>query len=162
MNRQSLNNLSIKQLLHQFADILDELKIRRVVRTRNNPVADYAEWLAARALELTLERNSKLGYDAQNKKGERFQIKGRRLDAINKSHLLSVIRNLAAQEFDYLIGILFDRDFVVMEAYRIPHQLLGKYARYSEHQNGHILHLKGPILQNPMVEDLTRIFKKAQ
>jgi len=162
MNEENLNNLSEKQLLHQYADILDKLRSCGVVRTRNNPVADYAECLAARALELTLERNSKLGYDAKNTKGERFQIKGRRLDATNQSRQLSVIRNLAAQEFNYLIGVLFDHDFIVMEAYKIPHQFIGKYARYNKHQNGHIFQLKGPILQDPMVENVTRIFKEVQ
>jgi len=157
-----LNNISIKGLLHQFAAIMDELKTRGVVRTRNNPVADYAEYLTANALKLTLEHNSKLGYDAQGEKGERFQIKGRRLDETNKSRQLSVIRNLNSKEFDYLIGVLFDHDFIVMEAYRIPHQLISKYAKYSKHQNGHILYLKGPILQESVVENLTHIFKEVQ
>ena len=35
------------ELLKCFADVLDELKERGVVRTRNNPVSDYAEWLEA-------------------------------------------------------------------------------------------------------------------
>jgi hypothetical protein len=161
MNKRNLNNLSVKSLLIQFADTLDELKLRGVVRTRNNPVADYAEWLAVDALGLTLERNSKSGFDAKNNKGERFQIKGRRLDETNKSRQLSVIRNLDAQEFDYLIGIIFDHDFLVMEAYKIPYKLVGKYARFSEHQNGHILQLRGSIIQDPSVEDVTLVFNKS-
>jgi len=157
----NLESLSILNLLGQFADILDELKRRGVVRTRNNPVADYAEWLAADALGLALERNSKSGFDAKNNKGERFQIKGRRLDVTNKSRQLSVIRNLAAKEFDYLIGILFDHDFKVIEAYKIPYKLIEKYARFSEHQNGYILQLKGPIIQEASVEDITLIVNKS-
>ena len=50
--------LTRPQLLQCFADILDELKERRIVRTRNNPVADYAEWLVTRQLGLSLERSS--------------------------------------------------------------------------------------------------------
>ncbi len=147
--------ISTSDLLGCFADILGELKQRGVVRTRNNPVADYAEWLVAQRLGLSLERNNKFGYDATNTSGERFQIKSRRLDPFNKSRQLSVIRNLDAGEFDYLIGILFDRDFTVKEAYKIPHGLIAKYARFSKHQNGHILHLRGDILRASGVEDIT-------
>jgi hypothetical protein len=157
----NLETLSTEGLLCQFANILDELKKRGVARTRNNPVADYAEWLAADALGLTLERNSKSGFDAINNKGERFQIKGRRLDETNNSRQLSVIRNLEKQEFNYLIGIIFDHDFIVKEAYKIPYPIIDKYARFNKHQNGHILQLRGTIIQDPRVENLTLVFKKS-
>ena len=147
--------ISTFDLLGCFADILDELKQRGVVRTRNNPVGDYAEWLVAQRLGLLLERNSKFGYDATNTNGERFQIKARRLDPSNKSRQLSVIRNLDAGEFDYLIGLLFERNFTVKEAYKIPHGVIAKYARFSKHLNGHILHLRGDILRDSGVEDIT-------
>lgn len=162
VTRFKLNALSTPSLLKQFADILDELKRRGVVRTRNNPVADYAEWLVAQKLGFCLERNSRSGYDATNKNGERFQIKGRRLDPSNKSRQLSVIRNLDANEFDYLIGILFDRDFTVLEAYKIPRRIIGKYSKFSEHQNGHILQLRGAVLKDQAVEDLTPVFSKGR
>lgn len=149
-------------LLRCFADILDELKQRGVVRTRNNPVADYAEWLVAQRLDLSLERNSRSGYDATSTMNERFQIKSRRLDPSNKSRQLSVIRNLDAGEFDYLIGVLFDRDFTVKEAYKIPHGVIAKYARFSKHQNGHILYLRGDVLRDPSVEDITHILSNGR
>lgn len=148
---------STTALLRYFADILDELRQCSVVRTRNNPVADYAEWLVAQKLGLSLERNSKSGYDATNTSDERFQIKSRRLDPSNKSQQLSVIRNLDAGEFDYLTGVLFNRDFTVNEAYKIPHGLIARYARFSKHQNGYILHLRGDILRAQGVEDITHI-----
>ena len=149
--------LTPSELLRCFADILDELKERRTIRTRNNPVADYAEWLVARQLGLLLERNSKRGYDATDQNGKRYQIKSRRLDQANKSRQLSVIRNLEAAEFDYLVGILFNRDFTVKEAYKIPHDVIKEHARFSEHQNGYIFHLKGEVLTAPRVEDITEV-----
>jgi hypothetical protein len=158
MTKFETKAFSTPDLLRHFANILDELKQRGVVRTRNNPVADYAEWMVAQRLDLSLERNSKSGYDAINTSGERFQIKSRRLDPSNNSRQLSVIRNLHAGEFDYLIGILFDRDFTVNKAYKIPHSVIAKYARFSKHQNGHIFHLRGDILRDPGVEDITHVF----
>lgn len=157
MSEYDLKFFSIPELLRCFADILDELKQRGVVRTRNNPVADYAEWLVSQRLGLLLERNSKSGYDATNTNGERFQIKSRRLDVSNKSRQLSVVRNLEAGDFDYLIGILFDREFRVKEAYKMPQGIIANYADFNVHQNGHILHLKGNVLRDPSVEDITRL-----
>ena len=157
MKKYDLKEFTISDLFKYFADILDELKERSVVRTRNNPVADYAEWLIARSLGLTLERNSRAGYDAINNRGERFQIKSRRLDPTNKSRQLSVIRNLRNNEFDYLIGVLFEKNFAVKEAYKIPHEIIEKYTRFSKHQNGHILNLKGKILEDPKVENITQL-----
>jgi hypothetical protein len=154
-----LKALSTSDLLRHFANILDELKQRNVVRTRNNPVADYAEWLVSKKLALRLEPNSKFGYDAISDANERFQIKSRRLDPSNKSRQLSVIRNLESKEFDYLIVVLFNKDFTVKEAYKIPHHLIGKFSRFSKHQNGHILNLRGDILKRTDVEDITHFLQ---
>jgi len=151
--------LTVSELLGCFADILDELKERRIVRSRNNPVADYAEWLVAQQLGLLLERKSKRGYDATDQNGKRYQIKSRRLDQTNESRQLSVIRNLEAADFDYLIGILFNRDFTVREAYKIPHGVIKEHSRFSKLQNGYILLLQGEVLIAPGVENITEIFR---
>ena len=152
--------LTVPKLLRCFADILDELKERKVVRTRNNPVADYAEWLVIQQLGLSLERSSKRGYDATDQSGKRYQIKSRRLDQINKSKQMSVIRNLDASEFHYLVGVLFNRDFTVKEAYKIPRGVIREHARFSEHQNGYIFHLRGEVLTAPGVENITEVLGK--
>ena len=151
--------LTVPELLRCFANILDELKERKVVRTRNNPVADYAEWLVTQQLGLSLERSSKRGYDAIDQNGKRYQIKSRRLDPTNESKLLSVIRNLDTNEFDYLVGVLFNRDFTVKEAYKIPHSVIKEHARFSKHVNGHLLHLQGEVLTAPGVENITEILR---
>ena len=152
--------LTVPELLRCFANILDELKERKVVRTRNNPVADYAEWLVTQQLGLSLERSSKRGYDAIDQNGKRYQIKSRRLDPTNESKLLSVIRNLDTNEFDYLVGVLFNRDFTVKEAYKISHSVIREHARFSEHVNGHLLHLQGEVLTVREVENITEVLGK--
>ena len=159
MAKFNWNVLTVLELLRCFADILDELRERKVVRTRNNPVADYAEWLVAQKLGLMLERNSKRGYDAIDQNGKRYQIKSRRLDPTNESTQLSVIRNLEAGDFDYLVGVLFNRDFTVKEAYRIPHSVIKQHSRFSELQNGYILLLEGEVLTALGVENITEILR---
>jgi hypothetical protein len=75
---EHLSKLSEKDLLMLHAEIIDELRPRKVVRTRNNPVGDYTEWLVAKALKLELANNSSAGYDGTDENGLRYQIKGRR------------------------------------------------------------------------------------
>jgi hypothetical protein len=147
----------VSHLLQSFAAILDELRQRGVVRSRNNPIADYAEWLVAKQLGLQLTGNSNRGYDAISPQDTKYQIKGRRLSIPKSSRQLSVIRNLGGREFDYLIAVLFDHNFGVMEAYKIPHGVIEKHARYSQHVNGHLLRLKGDILTLPEVENITAV-----
>ena len=145
------------ELLRRYAAILDELRARNVVRTQNNPVADYAEWLVSKKLGLELTPNSNAGYDALGSNGERFQIKSRRVDLWRDPRQPGVIRNLGAAEFDYLIGVLFSMDFSTVEAYKIPHAIVRIFARFRRYQNGHILHLRGSVLNGPGVEDISRI-----
>lgn len=141
-----LRKLTNKKLLRLQASITNELLKREVVRTKNNPLGDYAEWLVAKALGLTLETNSKAGYDGIDSEGLRVQIKGRRITSGNKSRQLSAIRKYDKKDFDVLAAVIFDEYFEVMEAYLIPHHVVGEYASYREHVNAHILVLKGPIL----------------
>jgi hypothetical protein len=152
------NDFSTSELLRCYAVILDELKARSMVRTQNNPVADYAEWLVSEKLGLELTPNSNAGYDALGSNGKRFQIKSRRINLSRDPRQLGVIRNLDAGEFDYLIGVLFSMNFRTVEAYKIPHAIIRDFARFRRYQNGHILHLRGRVLNAPGVEDISHVF----
>ncbi len=153
----NISNLTDIELLQLNSELLDELKSRKIIRTRNNPVADYAEWLVSKKMGLALQTNSKAGFDAIDNSGIRYQIKSRRLDPTNNSTQLGVIRNYEKKEFDYLIGVLFNKDFTVKGAYKIPHNVIGIYSKYSTHQNGHILHLKNGVLNDKDITDITKI-----
>src|SRR5690242_5812454 len=107
MTELTVESLSTEELFQYFVLILDELRSRKIIRTSNNPIADYAEWLVANKLNLKLAINSQPGFDAVGDDGIRYQVKCRRLTTQNKSKQLSVIRNLEANKFDYLIGGLF-------------------------------------------------------
>jgi len=152
---------SAKNLLLQYVEIIEELKKRAILRSNNNPTADYAEWLASKAFDLEIQSNSKKGYDAIDSAGNKYQIKGRKITPENSSRQLGVIRNLEAKYFDFLIGIIFDKDFSVLEAYKIPHSIISKYSSYSEQQNGEILQLKGELLSARGVERIDEQIRKA-
>jgi len=153
------NDFSTSELLRCYAAILDELRARSVIRTQNNPVADYAEWLVSKKLGLELTPNSNAGYDALGADGSRYQIKRRRIELSRDRGQLGVIRNLDAVEFDYLIGVLFSMNFSTVEAYKIPHATIRDFARFRSYQNGHILHLRGSILEAPEVEDISFVLE---
>ena len=158
MNAIDLATLSVPEVLVLHGAVLAELRRREVCRTENNPTGDYAEYLAVQRLGIRLNGNSASGCDATDLNGVRYQIKGRRVTRKNGSTQLSVIRNLNEKEFDYLIGLLFNEHYSVLKAAKVPHGIIEEHGRFSEHQNGHIVHMNARLLADPRVEDLTPRF----
>jgi hypothetical protein len=152
-----LSNLNEKELLRLHAAIIDELKFRKVVKTKNNPVGDYTEWLIAKVLNLKLANNSESGYDAFDENGIKYQIKGRRITPENKSRQLSAIRNLNKNDFDYLVGVIFDKDYSIIDAVVLPHSVVEEYSTYRKHVNAHILNLRGAVLKDIRVKSIREI-----
>ena len=157
MAYENLADLTIAELLSAHSSVIDELKHRGVVRSKNNPTGDYAEWLASSRLGLTLATNSAKGFDATDPEGLRYQIKGRRNTPENPSTQLGVIRNLDACDFDFLIAIVFNADWQVLRAAKIPHGVVSKLATFRKHQNGHIMHMRPSVLAEPEIENITAL-----
>src|SRR3989304_2431248 len=144
-----LKNLEKRDLLQLYGRLMEELRQRKLIRSSNNPVSDYAEKIVCEKLKLSIQRKSSKGYDAiDEKSGFKYQIKARRVTSHNKSRQLGVIRNLDQKLFDYLIAVIFDESFKPIEIWRIPRKAIPKYARYSQHQNGYILILTEKILED--------------
>jgi hypothetical protein len=131
--------MRVHQLLAAHSAILEELQSRKVVRSKNNPTGDYAEWLVCKKLGLTPTANSTKGYDAVDSRGRKYQIKGRRVTPTNKSTLLGVIRNYEAGNFDYLVAVVFDQDWRVSYAARVAHADLERFLTFRKHINGHTM-----------------------
>ena len=153
----NLTSLTISELLQSHGAVLDELKRRGVVRSKNTPTGDYAEWLAASRLGLKLETNSAKGFDATDSQGLRYQIKGRRVTPDNPSTQLGVIRSLGEKDFDILLAVIFDADWRVLRAASIPHRTVEHLATFRKHQNGHIMHLRSSVFEQEDVEDITDV-----
>ncbi|EMU55648.1 MULTISPECIES: DUF6998 domain-containing protein [Clostridium] len=160
-NKSDLKDLKTVELVELYASILKELNNRKVVRTFNSPVGDYAEWLFAKVYNLSLESNSNKGYDViDNKNNIRYQIKSRWFNSVRESRQLNVIRNYEDDQFDYIIAIFFNEKFKVKEVYKIPHKVVGDYGRHSEHQNGYILTVNQRVIMDERVENITTAFHK--
>ena len=148
MHKNELKKLNDEKLFSLYAALVEEFLKRGLVRTTNNPVADYGEYVVAKKLNLKLVDNSFKGYDAVDSKKKRYQVKARRQTERNKSTQLGVIRNIDDKPFDFLIAVIFNSDFSVNAMWKFPILIIKKHARYSKHQNGHILTLRGGILQD--------------
>lgn len=155
-----LKGLSAKELLQHHTLIIDELKSRHVVRTSNSPLGDYTEWLVAKALHLDLSVPSKSGYDAIASSGEKYQIKGRRINPKTKSCQLSAIRKYDVHDFDILAVVIFDLNYSIIHAILIPHAVIGEYATYKSHVNAHILHINDNILSDKRISNIKSIMIK--
>jgi len=161
MPRDLLQTLTPKQLLQLTGEVIDELISRGIARTGNNPLADYTEWLVATRFGWTLAEPSVQGYDATDPAtNTRYEIKGRRMSPRNPSRQLSAIRAIDGQHFNFLIAIIYDGQFEVQRAMKIPREVVQRVGRHSQHTNSVILHARESLLQESGVEDITRQFHK--
>ena len=150
-----LQQASTGDLLRFYCDVLNELRRRGVIRSTNNPVADYTEHLVADALGLTRTDSSASGHDAVDADRKRYQIKGRRLTPQNPSTQLSAIRDLPARPFDYLAAVIYHPDFTIDYAALIPFEVVAERSQYQEHTNSYRFFMKRKVLDDPRVNDIT-------
>ena len=155
MNFPDFTKLTISELLASHSAVLNELRHRNVIRSNNNPTGDYAEWLVSTKLNLILETNSAKGFDARDSNGLRYQIKGRRVTSRNNSTQLGVIRNLDSKDFDFLLAVIFDVNWQVLYAAKIPHETIPLLSAFHPHVNGHIMHLRPAIFDKQSTEDIS-------
>ena len=150
---RELNEMSETELLQTHGAVIDELMRRGVVRTRNNPVGDYTEWLVSKRLGLVIQGKSQKSFDAIGTDKSRYQIKGRCSE--KRSIQFSSIRNLQEKGFDFVIAVVFNRDYSIRFAVKIPYQALLKLVRFQGHTNSHILILTDRIVEDESVRNIT-------
>ena len=165
MTDSQINNLAelnTLELLRLQAQAVAELRAREIVRTHNNPLTDYAEYLAAKALGLDLGVNSQTGHDGKDVHGLRYEVKSRRVTTSNPSRQLSSIRKLGEKHFDWLLAIIFDETFLVDKALLLPHEAIADYAKHRGHTNSHVLIMKGAVLKDHRLKDITERIRAVQ
>ena len=157
VNAEQLAAMSEIDLLRTHAATIAELKRRKVVRTRNNPIGDYSVWIVCRRLSLKMESNPSAPFEAINAQMRRYKIKGRREES--RSVQLSVIRNLQDEIFEFLIAVVFNNDYSIRFAASIPYKAVVRMSKFKQHVNGHILTLTDDIVQESDVSDITDILR---
>ena len=149
---KELSAMSVIELLQTHSAVIDELRCRGVLKTRNNPVGDYTEWLACSRLNLQGQGNSQRAFDAIDHEDIRYQIKGRRSTA--QSVLLSPIRNLNQHGFDFVIAVIFNDDYSIRLAVKVNYDAVQALAKYRAYVNGHILTLTDNVVEQDGVENI--------
>ena len=157
----SMKAIPTRTLLQHYARILDELRSREVITTRDSPVGGYGQWLVCRAFDALPNPNSSKGFDVLTSDGVRIEVKTRWMAEPDDSRQLGSIRNLDRGLFDQLAAILLSEDFGVQEAYLIPHRTIVKLARYVRHTNSMRIVLTPAICADPEVEDITERVRRA-
>ena len=159
MELPSLKDFSPKEILQLTGKILDELSARNIVRTSNNPVSGYTEWLVSQRLGLTLCTNSEKGFDSTDKRGVKYEIKARRVTPKNKSRQLSAIRDIEGEHFNFLIAVVYNKDFEVILALKIPRSVVVAKSSYVKSTNSYKLMAEDGLKDEPGVEDIAPLLR---
>lgn len=142
----NLTPMRTGELLALSRAILAELRHRGVIRTGNAPAGDYAELLVRVATEGELAANSQKSWDVQTPDGERLQVKARVVT--NPKTLgerqLSVFRSW---DFDAAVIVLFDDEFLVWRAARVPVDVLQERAQFVQHVRGYRIIARDELLE---------------
>jgi hypothetical protein len=152
-----ISALNENELLALYAAVLQRLKDTGAVRSTNNPVADLAERLVAKALNGKLSSKSASHYDVIVEDGPavtRYQVKSRRLTSHNASRQLGAIRQLDHKNFDYLVGVLFDEQLQPVKAAIIPWELIKTNSKFQPLTNSWRFILRDSVWSLPGVSDL--------
>ena len=162
MGNPQFKTMEVLELLACYAQTIDELLSRGIVRSANSPVSDYAEHLVCNALSLEAAPPSTQGFDATDNKGVRYEIKARRETQRSKPRRFSAIRDLEGNHFDFLVAVLFAEDFMVKRAGILPIALVHRLAFYQQHVNGWILPLRDNLWSHQDVRDITKNLRDEQ
>lgn len=145
----------IKKLLQTHGDVIEKLVSLGAVKTRNNPIGDYTEWLVRRRMGLTEAPSNQKGFDATDNNGKRYQIKGRREEGTSVQ--FSPVRDLKKRHFDFLIAVAFNNDYSIRFAVMIPHGIVEKFAKYRQNVNGHVPAFRDEHAKQPGVTDIQHL-----
>jgi hypothetical protein len=126
-----LRTLSDGELLRLLGAVPDELKRRGLVRsTRKSPTGELAEALVARTLGTEIEGGRDEGWDLKDAAGRRVQVKGCRCPNVDATTQFGDMDlDPENQRFDDFVGVVFDPDYVVREAWRMPWATVERLAK---------------------------------
>ena len=169
-----LKTASLADLFTLYGHILDELTRREVVRTRNQPLGDYSEWLVGHALngqqsankseksfditaDLSADLLAALGPHDGGYRGARIQVKARSVSPIPKQHQLQT-SPFHAHGFDYLALVLHEEsNFSIRRAVLLPTAAALTHAKPASARRDDVLRLwmTPTVMNDPTAVDIT-------
>ena len=149
MNISAMSNSELRQF---YGDVMAEFA-RRGVLVNGSLTGGYAESLVCHGLNLKpLEANTPKADAFDPSNCDRYQIKGSRSSGSRVQ--VSPLRDLESPGFDFLVVVVFNGDFSVRRAAKIPHKVVLEFAKYNKANNAHIFSLTDRIMKQPGVKDI--------
>jgi hypothetical protein len=131
-----VGDLTVGELLATYARILSELRDRGLIRTKNAPVGDLAEYACVIAYGGELAKNSEKSFDLIAADGRSIQVKVRNVDTTTSpSQIFSSIRSFA---FDACVFILINQD-VVEAAFEWSPEDVHAHGKHRTHTNSTVV-----------------------
>lgn len=154
-----LEQLTTRELLRLYADILTELLDRGVVRSRNAPAGDLAEYLVATAFGGELAPPSEKSWDVRVG-DRRLQVKVRLIAAGDRrSHNYSPFRSW---DFDACVFVLLDaHTYDVASAIEVPLAGVRELARETTWVKGFRIGTRVDLRNAPGAVDRTAEIRQA-
>lgn len=143
-----LSRVTTRELLSMWAASLRELHRRGVVRTFNNPIGDIAEELVCRHYRGERGTFTQKGWDVRVGE-ELLQVKALRQTGTRTRRNLSAIRS--DDGYTAAIIVVFDENLRVLEALRVPRDVVNAAFPRLAHINGRIIQLDDRLRQHPDV-----------
>lgn len=151
----ALQAMGSHELVSLYAEVVDELKRRTVIRS-DNLVGDYAERLVAGALDGALAPRSRRGFDIETERWGRIQVKARRVPDPDSNGKLQLGIFRSGESFSLLAVVLFDRHLRVGRAVLIPACVVeAELGNHIERVNGRVLYATDRLMFHDQAEDLT-------
>jgi hypothetical protein len=142
---------SVPELLRDWGAIMRQLRIRKIIRTNNNPAGDIAEAVVAEHYQGTRGSFTQAGWDVMTPDGERLQVKALRAAEGSKRRNLSPIRD---SDYDDVVIVVFDENFVVTEGLKLSRGLVEELFEHRPYVNGRVITVTKALRQHPDVEHL--------
>jgi len=116
-----VSNSEIQKLITNYIKSRDALKEAGILRTDRNLQGDYAEWIVAKKLNLTLSESTiQKGYDATDDEGKTYQVKSRMVYAADQQ--TSFDFQSLDHKFDFLIAVFFNKGLDVIKIIKVPYE----------------------------------------
>jgi hypothetical protein len=142
---------TIPQLLADWAAVMNELRVRDIIRTNNNPVGDIAEAIVAKHYKGERGSFSQAGWDVKTPDGERIQVKAIRSMPATRRRNVSPIRDSA---YDSVVIVVLDETFQVVEGLKLSRDTVEELFPRRDYVNGRIIAVTAALRADPRVEKL--------
>ena len=147
------HQITIFGLIRTLAAAEQELRNLGVMTKNGDLTGGYTELLVCQRLGLKKCEDNTPHVDAVDLKTKhKYQIKGIRSEG-RLSQKFSRLPSLEDKNFDYFVGVVFDSNYVVRRAAKVPYELVRERSG-TKLKGGFQFSLTNTLMKHPCVEDI--------